>query len=107
MSHSTDRSVYDHLITMDISIQDWVVQLGKLLQETQNLDTAMAASRAMDLSKQEDIATAIKALIEGWPLLKEVIAVESLKLTTNQKNIVLDVIRYFQDEFTKALSTKE
>jgi len=94
-------------MTMDLAVPAWVVQLGELLEETQRLDAAMAASRAMDLSKNDIIAEALSAVVAGWPVLKGAIEKDSLALTTNQKLIVLDVIRYLRDEFEGALINEE
>jgi hypothetical protein len=58
-------SVADHLRAFG-ETPDWVLSLGEAIYETTQCSAAIAASRARDLSRQENIARGLEALLRGW-----------------------------------------
>ena len=62
--------VTEHLKELGIE-EDWIIQLGELIQLVIQKDPALAAGKAIDLSRQENIASSLKSFIEGWRGLME------------------------------------
>ena len=72
-------SVGEHLAAMsEEKPQLWLLELGKLLQEIENTDNALAASLAFDLSRKPKTARALKELIHGYQIIKEELNRDSL-----------------------------
>jgi len=61
-------TVRDHLNALDPA-PDWVVSLGEMIQRSNGCSTAIAASRARDLSQLNGIGEALEGLARGWERL--------------------------------------
>lgn len=61
-------TVREHLSVIEPS-PDWVVSLGELIQQAEGCATAIAASRAKDLSQLDGIGEAVEGLARGWETL--------------------------------------
>lgn len=87
-------SVREHLNATKES-PEWVVSLGEMIQKADRCSAAIAASRARDLSKREDVGKAIEGIARGWhtlstcdlgaltPLQRETIELVVLTITEN------------------------
>ena len=49
----------------------WIVSLGEAIQQVTDCSTAIAAARARDLSRYEDIGQGLEWLTRGWLTLEE------------------------------------
>jgi hypothetical protein len=61
-------SVREHLNAIEES-PEWVISLGEMIQKADGCSTAIAASRARDLSKRQDVGEAIEGIARGWQTL--------------------------------------
>lgn len=61
-------SVHDHLNALEPS-PDWIVSLGEMIQRADECSTAIAASRARDLSQLDGISEAVEGIARGWEIL--------------------------------------
>jgi hypothetical protein len=87
-------SVREHLNAIEES-PEWVISLGEMIQKADGCSTAIAASRARDLSKRQDVGEAIEGIARGWqtlstcdlgaltPLQRETIELVVLTITDN------------------------
>jgi hypothetical protein len=95
-------TVRDHLSVMDPS-PEWVVSLGEMIQQAQGCSTAIAASRARDLSQLERIGEAVEGLARGWATL---MATDLSGLTPLQREtielLVLNITRRLTQELMQA-----
>jgi len=61
-------SVRDHLNALEPA-PDWVISLGEMIQRADACSTAIAASRARDLSQLDGISEAVEGIARGWEIL--------------------------------------
>lgn len=81
----THVSVGEHLTAMtEEKPQFWLIELGQMLQEIDIIDNALAASLAFDLSRNPTMAKALKELIDGYLIIKEELARDSLTSIQDQ-----------------------
>jgi hypothetical protein len=96
----THISVGEHLAAMvDQHPQSWMIELGQMLQELDNTDSALAASLAFDLARQPKTAQALKELISGYTLLKKELGNGSL--TNNQEQTVKRALKNISIQIDK------
>lgn len=62
-------TVKDHLLALG-ETPDWVVSLGKAIQQVTDCSTAIAAARARDLSRSEDAGQGLEWFTRGWLALE-------------------------------------
>ena len=80
-------TIEEHLESMlEASPETWLVELAKLLQELGDLDHALAASRAFDLSRNLLAAQGLKELIQGYHTIQH--ELKGNKLTLNQQHTI-------------------
>lgn len=76
-------SIEEHLESMlGDKPETWLVDLASMLQELGDLDSALAASRAFDLSRNKSAAQGLKDLISGYHTISQ--ELKNSKLTNNQ-----------------------
>lgn len=76
MEHIT---VAEHLESMtEVAPPPWMVELGEMLREIEELDSALAASMAYDLSRNPKNAQALHQLIQGYEFMRAIVASNSL-----------------------------
>jgi hypothetical protein len=97
-------TVRDHLNVIDPT-PDWVVSLGEMIQQAEGCSTAIAASRARDLSHIKGIGEAVEGLARGWdtlmasdlsaltPLQRETIELLVLNITSHLKEVLMQAGR--------------
>ena len=72
-------SVFEHLESMtEAAPPPWMVELGEMLREIEELDSALAASMAYDLARDPDNALALHQLIQGYRSMSDIVASQSL-----------------------------
>ena len=80
-------TIEEHLESMlEASPETWLVELAKLLQELGDLDHALAASQAFDLSRNLLAAQGLKELIQGYHTIQH--ELKGNKLTLNQQHTI-------------------
>ena len=89
MDHIT---VAEHLESMtDVAPPPWMVELGEMLREIEELDSALAASVAYDLARDPDNAQALHQLIQGCESISSIVA--SNNLTSIQEHTIRKTIQ--------------
>jgi len=89
MDHIT---VAEHLESMtEVAPPPWMVELGEMLREIEELDSALAASMAYDLARDPDNAQALHQLIQGYKSMSSIIA--SKNLTSMQAHTIRKTIQ--------------
>jgi len=84
-------SVAEHLESMtEAAPPPWMVELGEMLREIEELDSALAASMAYDLARDPDNAQALHQLIQGYRSMSAILA--SNNLTSSQAHTILKTI---------------
>jgi hypothetical protein len=72
-------TVAEHLESMtEGTPPPWILELGEILQEIEELDSALAASMAYDLARDPDNARALHQLIQGYESLNSIRSVAVL-----------------------------
>lgn len=85
-------SVQEHLMVMtEEETQPWLLELGQMLRDLGDTDSALAASLAFDLSRNPTIAKGLKELIHGYQVIKEELSKDDL--TTIQSQTVKNAIK--------------
>jgi hypothetical protein len=85
-------SVAEHLESMHGEAPpSWLVELGDMLKTQDDLDSALAASLAYDLSRDPTTARALHRLFAGYQAIKTVLV--SNRLTSIQAHTVLKTLR--------------
>ncbi len=80
-------SIEEHLESMTGEVpQPWLIELGQMLRELQELDSALAASLAFDLSRDPATARALRELLHGSQVIEEVLSTS--RLTTIQSQTI-------------------
>ncbi len=88
----THISVQEHLMVMtEEKTQPWLIELGQMLRDLGDTDSALAASLAYDLSRNPTIAKGLKELIHGYRVIKEELGKDGL--TTIQSLTVKNAIK--------------
>ena len=88
MDHIT---VAEHLESMtENTPPPWLVELGVMLQEIDNIDSALAASMAYDLARNSANAQALHQLIQGYESMSSI--VDSNGLTSMQTHTIQKTI---------------
>lgn len=65
-------SVQEHLEVMtEEKPQPWLLELGQMLRDLGDTDSALAASLAYDLSRNPTIAQGLGELIHGYQIIKD------------------------------------
>jgi hypothetical protein len=62
-------TVKDHLMALG-ETPGWIVSLGEAIQQVTDCSTAIAAARARDLSRCEDLGQGLEWLTRGWLTLE-------------------------------------
>ena len=62
-------TVKDHLLALG-ETPDWVVSLGKAIQQVTECSTAIAAARARDLSRSAEAGQGLEWFTRGWIALE-------------------------------------
>ena len=76
MDHIT---VAEHLESMtEVAPPPWMVELGEMLREMEEMDSALAASMAFDLARDPGNAQALHQLIQGCQSINSIMASKSL-----------------------------
>ncbi len=76
-------TIEEHLASMlKTSPETWLVDLASMLQELGDLDSALAASRAFDLSRNNSAAQGLKNLVDGYHTISQ--ELKGTNLTNNQ-----------------------
>ena len=89
MEHIT---VAEHLESMtDVAPPTWMVELGEMLRDIEELDSALAASMAYDLARDPDNAQGLHQLIQGYQSMSKIVA--SNKLTSMQDHTIRKTIQ--------------
>lgn len=80
-------TVAEHLESMNGEAPlPWLVELGLMLQEIEELDSALAASLAYDLARKPKTAQGLRQLIQGYMSMGSV--VNSRDLTSMQAHTI-------------------
>lgn len=80
-------TIKEHLASMlKTSPETWLVDLASMLQELGDLDSALAASRAFDLSRNNSAAQGLKELITGYHTISQ--ELNGASLTLNQQHTI-------------------
>ena len=94
MAHIT---IEEHLVSMtNEKPEPWLIELGQMLQELQDIDSALAASLAYDLSRIPKAAQALRELIHGYLVIKEELNQDNLTSIQN-KSIKMAIDRISRD----------
>jgi hypothetical protein len=89
MEHIT---VAEHLESMtEVAPPPWMVELGEMLREIEELDSALAASMAYDLARDPENAQALHQLIQGYQSMSKIVASKSL--TSMQEHTIRKTIQ--------------
>ena len=89
IAHITTK---EHLDSMTKErTEPWLVDLAQMLQELGNMDHALAASLAYDLSRNHTIAQGLRELIHGYQIIKGELNKDGL--TTIQSQTVKNAIK--------------
>jgi hypothetical protein len=85
-------SVQEHLVVMtEEKTQPWLIELGQMLRDLGDTDSALAASLAFDLSRNPTMAQGLRELIHGYEVIKEELNKDSL--TSIQTQTVKNAIK--------------
>lgn len=85
-------SVHEHLMVMtEEKTQPWLLELGQMLRDLGDTDSALAASRAYDLSRNPTIAQGLRELIHGYQIIKDELNKDAL--TSIQTQTVKNAIK--------------
>jgi len=85
-------SVQEHLVVMtEEKTQPWLIELGQMLRDLGDTDSALAASLAYDLSRNPTMAQGLRELIHGYGIIKEELNKDSL--TSIQTQTVKNAIK--------------
>lgn len=85
-------SVQEHLEVMtEEKTQPWLLELGQMLRDLGDTDSALAASLAYDLSRNPVIAQGLRELIHGYQVIQGELNKESL--TSIQTQTVNNAIK--------------
>lgn len=88
----THISVQEHLLVMtEEKTQPWLLELGQMLRDLGDTDSALAASLAYDLSRNPVIAQGLRELIHGYQVIKGELAKDGL--TSIQTQTVKNTIK--------------
>jgi hypothetical protein len=88
----THISVHEHLMVMtEEETQPWLLELGQMLRDLGDTDSALAASLAYDLSRNPTIAQGLRELIHGYQIIKDELNKDSL--TSIQTQTVKNAIK--------------
>jgi hypothetical protein len=80
-------TIKEHLASMlQTSPEAWLIDLATMLQELGDIDSALAASRAYDLSRNHEAAHGLKDLLQGYHTIQQELAENNL--TLNQRHTV-------------------
>ena len=94
MTHIT---INEHLDSMTGErTEPWLVNLAQMLQELEEMDQALAASLAYDLSRNPRAARGLRDLIQGYLVIKEELTQDTLTLIQD-KSIRMTVQRLSRD----------
>jgi len=85
-------TVAEHLESMtEVDPPHWMVELGEMLREIEELDSALAASMAYDLARDPDNARALHQLIQGYESMSGIL--DSNSLTSMQEHTIRKTIQ--------------
>ena len=85
-------SVREHLAVMtEENTQPWLLELGQMLRDLGDTDSALAASLAYDLSRNPTIAQGLRELIRGYQIVKDELNKDAL--TSIQSQTVKNAIK--------------
>jgi hypothetical protein len=85
-------SVQERLMVMtEEKTQPWLLEPGQMLRDLGDIDSALAASLAYDLSCNHPIARGLRELIHGYQIIKEEMNKDGL--TTIQTQAVNNAIK--------------
>ncbi len=99
-------TIEEHLESMlEASPETWLIELAKLLQELGDLDHALAASQAFDLSRNLLTAQGLKELIQGYHTIQQELT-NNRTLTNNQLHTIQIALRTLGQNISK-LSKKQ
>jgi len=88
----THISVHEHLMVMtEEKTQPWLLELGQMLRDLGDTDSALAASLAYDLSRNPTIAQGLRELIHGYQIIKDELKKDAL--TSIQSQTVKNAIK--------------
>ena len=93
-------SVRDHLNAFEPAA-DWVVSLGEMIQRADECSTAIAASRARDLSQMDGIGEAVEGIARGWEIL---IGYDLTSLTPLQRETIELLMLNMKNNLTEGLN---
>ena len=90
-------TIEEHLVSMtNEKPEPWLVELGQMLQELQDIDSALAASLAYDLSRIPQAAQGLRELIHGYLVIKEELNQDNLT-SIQDKSIKMAIDRLGRD----------
>lgn len=87
-------SVRDHLNEYG-ELPDWIYTLGENIQSLTDCSSAIAASRARDLSRLNGIGEAMEGITTGWNIL---VNSDLSTLTPNQRDTIQQVVLSILDD---------
>lgn len=94
MAHIT---IEEHLASMtNEKPEPWLIELGQMLQELGNMDHALAASLAYDLSRVPRAARGLQDLLKGYLVIKEELTLGNLT-SIQDKSIRMTIQRISRD----------
>ena len=80
-------TIKEHLASMlQTSPEDWLIDLASMLQELGDIDNALAASRAFDLSRNQSAAQGLIELSQGYHTVQQELIGDLL--TLNQRHTI-------------------
>lgn len=101
----TRITVAEHLKHMqENSSPPWLIELGEMLQELEGIDSALAASLAYDLSRDQHTAQGVHQLVQGYQTLKDVLSANHL--TSIQTGTIKKVLEKISRELFALSSSK-
>lgn len=99
-------TIEEHLESMlGASPEMWLVELAGLLQELGDLDHALAASQAYDLSRNLVAAQGLRDLIQGYHTIGQ--ELEGKKLTLNQQHTIRTALHALGQNIGKLAQRQE
>jgi hypothetical protein len=103
-------SVQEHLMAMtEEKTQPWLPELGQILRDLGDTDSALAASLAYDLSRNHTITQGLRELIYGYQIVKEEMNIDGLAIIQSQtvnntiKSISTNLDQLSNSSFWRAL----
>jgi hypothetical protein len=79
------------MVMTEEKTQPWLLELGQMLRDLGDTDSALAASLAYDLSRNPTIAQGLRELIHGYQIIEGELAKDDL--TTIQSQTVKNAIK--------------